>query len=153
MSAFERTLKYLIVSYRIVSCCDRRRQRVTGILGAPCAISSTLTMSCSAQHLCFIIIPHSSHSHSFASPNLSPCVLTMHPQMIVVHVLSHPQFIAFLPASSLSPIFLHPPSFASPTYPHPCFICVPQVIVVHVLSHLQFIAFLSYYHPHRWSRA
>lgn len=72
-------ISYRILYYRIVSCCDRRRQRVTGISGAPCAISSTLTMSCSAQHPCFIIIPHSSHSHSFASPNLSPCVLTMHP--------------------------------------------------------------------------
>jgi len=153
MSAFERTLKYLIVSYRIVSCCDRRRQRVTGISGAPCAISSTLTMSCSAQHPCFIIIPHSSHSHSFASPNLSPCVLTMHPpndrrSRFVVSPM-HRISSCFI----IIPHFLHPPSFASPIYPHPCFICVPQVIVVHVLSHLQFIAFLSYYHLHRWSRA
>jgi len=154
MSAFERTLKYLIasevttlwrytnrliiiiiiiVSYRIVSCCDRRRQRVTGISGAPCAISSTLTMSCSAQHPCFIIIPHSSHSHSFASPNLSPCVLTMHPpkwssftfcripnssHFFLLH--HYPPFFTstFICISNLSPSLLHlrPPSYRRPRF-------------------------------------
>lgn len=133
MSAFERTLKYLIVSYRIVSCCDRRRQRVTGISGAPCAISSTLTMSCSAQHPCFIIIPHSSHSHSFASPNLSPCVLTMHPPndrrsrfvASPIHRISScfiiiPHFFTstFICISNLSPSLLHllPPKLSSSTF-------------------------------------
>jgi len=133
MSAFERTLKYLIVSYRIVSCCDRRRQRVTGISGAPCAISSTLTMSCSAQHPCFIIIPHSSHSHSFASPNLSPCVLTMHPPndrrsrfvASPIHRISScfiiiPHFFTstFICISNLSPSVLHlrPPSYCRPRF-------------------------------------
>lgn len=121
MSAFERTLKYLIVSYRIVSCCDRRRQLVTGISGAPCAISSTLTMSCSAQHPCFIIIPHSSHSHSFASPNLSPCVLTMHPPND-----RRSRFVA-------SPIY----RISS------CFIIIPHFFYIHLHLHLQLIPILA----------